>query len=112
MIVVPCAGISIAYFMAGKSKPVTIRIMKSSHGLMIVAAYYFSMFTSKYTVPPGNPKPWEITFEVLLALAGISAVLSLIKYIDWKWHFLYLIVGPIGCLVWLAGSLTIWHDSL
>lgn len=48
-VVVPCLGVSIAYYIAGSDKPATVRVLKSSHGLIFVIAYSYAMIAHKFT---------------------------------------------------------------
>jgi hypothetical protein len=109
LIVLP-TSISIAYFIGGKSKSIPTRIIKSSHGIILVIAYLFSEYASQYT-RTSDPEPWDTAFHIIIAIAIISAISSFFGYVKWKWqNFICLIEGPIAFLIWFTGSaLNIWH---
>lgn len=62
LIILP-TGISIAYFIAGKSKSIPTRIIKTSHGIILAIAYLFSGYASEYT-RTSDPKPWDTAFHI------------------------------------------------
>jgi hypothetical protein len=111
IVYIPCIGISIAYFMAGKSKTLPNRVFKSSHGILIIIAFIFSSNAANFTTN-GNLEPWMSIFNIILLLAGMSAVFSLFNYINFKWHFLYIIEALIGFIVWGLGIMALAHDSM
>lgn len=111
VVVIPCLGLSVAYFLAGHEKPLHIRVLKSSHGALLLIAFVYAHRASRMT-SIGDYGYWMIPLTLLVILAAASAILSLFSYINWRWHFLYLIGVPIGFLVWLTGLLMIGHDSI
>lgn len=111
VVVIPCFGLSYAYFYAGRGKSYFSRIVKSAHGILFIAGYGYAVIASGYT-SVGQVGDWAIPYHAIWILAIVSILLSFIKYVDWRWHFLYLLGLPIGFFIWLWGSMVIWHDSL
>lgn len=107
--VIICLAISFAYFMAGKSESISVRIIKSSHGLLIVIAGIVSIIASKHAATI-NTHLWLTVFYVIILLALASAFLSLFNYVNGMWHILYLILAPIGLYILFVGQMMIWGD--
>jgi len=110
-IYIPCLGVSIAYFIAGKNRSMIERIVKSSHGLLFVVAYTYAMIAQNYTAM-GDTGYWLPPFHVLMVVGFVSILLSAAKYVKPAWYFLYLIEVPIALMIWIAGYLSIIHDSM
>lgn len=111
VVVIPCSGLSYAYFYAGREKSYFSRVIKSAHGILFIIAYCYALIATNYT-SAGQVGNWGIPYHVIWILAIISVILSFVKYVNWKWHILYLLGLPIGFCIWLWGSMVIWHDSL
>ena len=109
----PSISLSLLYFKVGKDNKLYIRIIKSAHGILILIAYYFSVFASQFTNQYNFNKNWLLSFNCIIALAAISGIAALNNYINWKWHVILVVVGvPLGIMAWLGGYLTIIHDSI
>jgi ethanolamine utilization microcompartment shell protein EutS len=108
---IPCVGVSIAYFIAGKNKSIFTRLIKSSHGIIFVIAYGYAMVAQNFTVM-GNTGGWLPPFHTLMIIGFVSILLSGAEYVKPAWHLLQLILIPSALLIWLAGYLTIIHDSI
>ena len=108
---VPCIGVSIAYFAAGKNKSMFARVIKSSHGLIFAIAYIYALVVQDFTTM-GNTGGWLPPFHILMVTGFVSILLSTAEYVKPTWHFLQLILVPSALLIWVAGYLTIIHDSI
>ena len=108
---VPCIGVSIAYFVAGKDKTIIERIIKSSHGMLFAIAYVYAMIAQNHT-SMGDTGGWLPPFHIMMAIGFVSILLSTAEYVKATWHFLQLILVPSALLVWVAGYLAIIHDSI
>jgi hypothetical protein len=110
-IILPCVGVSIAYYIAGRKHLQSRRILKSMHGVVFVLAYGYAVLASQYT-SMGDVEYWLVPFYLILTIGGISIVWSLVNYIRPAWHFLLVIEIPVALMIWLAGYLAIIHDSI
>lgn len=108
---IPCVGVSIAYFVAGKNKSTMARLIKSSHGLIFVVAYIYALIAHDYTAM-GNTGGWLLPFHTLMVIGFVSILLSIAEYVKPAWHLLQLILIPSALLIWVAGYLSIIHDSI
>ena len=102
---------SLIYFKYGKEEKLILRIIKSSHGILVSIAYIYAVLIAQCPLIEISTPVIAIYFSFFL-LAGFSVIFSLFDYIDWRFHLLYLIEVPLSAVVFMWGLLWMSHDSI